>query len=88
MTHTPAATDASIIVEALAEYLRESHAAARPGAFRVIVSRLRDHYGVRIVDAALGLYERETRLERRRLKQENWRLERQWLKRQTSVEGE
>ena len=62
------------------------HAAARPAAFRVIVDRLRERYGTKLVDKALLQYEREMRAENRRLKQDNRRLERQaraeWMKRQ------
>ena len=82
MTHATAED----IIDALAEYLRESHAAARPAAFRVIVDRLRERYGTKLVDKALLQYEREMRAENRRLKQDNRRLERQaraeWMKRQ------
>jgi hypothetical protein len=71
------------IVASLAEYFRDAHAAARPHAFRIIVSLLAERYGRRLVDRALVEYGREMRRENRRLKRENRDLERQWLKRQT-----
>jgi len=79
------ATDADIIAS-IAEYIRECHAAARPGAFRIVAERLSDRFGRKIVDRALAQYERALLQERRRLRQENRRLERQV--RQARTRGE
>jgi hypothetical protein len=70
-------TNASIIVEALAEHFRDAHSAALPAAFRIVVERLRDRFGTKLVDRALQQYEKAMGRERQRLKRENRRLERQ-----------
>jgi hypothetical protein len=60
----PSATDEDI-VEAIASYMREARAAAVPGAWRIIVARLREAYGGKLVDAAVHRYARELRQEQR-----------------------
>jgi hypothetical protein len=72
----PHATDEDI-VEAIASYMRDARAAAVPGAFRIVVDRLREAYGRKLVDRALRQYEKALGRERRRLKQQNTHLEKQ-----------
>jgi hypothetical protein len=45
-------TDEDVIVS-IAEVMRSCHVAAVPNAFRIVVERLRQHYGRRNVDRAL-----------------------------------
>jgi hypothetical protein len=76
----PRATDADVIA-AIAEVLRASHAAAVPGAWRIIVERLRQHYGVKLVDRAVRQYERALRQENRSLRRQVRHARAAWIKR-------
>jgi hypothetical protein len=69
--------DASIVIDALADCSRDGSEAARPGVFRIVVERLHDRYGRRLVDATLRQYERALLQQQRALRQENRALERQ-----------
>jgi hypothetical protein len=53
----PRATDDDVI-DALASYMRESRAAALTSAWPIIVERLREVYGRRLVDRAVQRYMR------------------------------
>jgi hypothetical protein len=88
MTLVVAKPDAGTIVDALVEHFSDGCAAARPLAFRIVVARLRDRYGAKVVDRALREYERALRQHQRALRRENRSLERQvararadWMKR-------
>jgi hypothetical protein len=67
--HRTSASDADVI-EAIAEVMRESRAAALTSAWPLIVDRLREIYGRELVDRAVQRYMRA-------LRQENRLLERQ-----------
>jgi hypothetical protein len=69
----PDATDDDIIA-AIAEHFREAKSAAVPGAFRIVVARLRDRFGCKLVDAAVHRYARDLRLEQQALRRENREL--------------
>ena len=53
------------IVEAIAEYFRDAKSAAVPCAWRIIVERLSEVYGTRIVDRAVHRYMRALQQEKK-----------------------
>jgi hypothetical protein len=77
----PHATDEDVI-DALADYMRESRVAALRGAWPIIVARLSDRFGRRLVDRAVYRYMRELRRENRSLERQVARAKADWLKRQ------
>jgi len=79
----PRATD-EMVVEAIAAYMRDAQAAALPGAWPIIVARLREAYGTKRVDRAVSRYMRELRQENRSLKRQVKHARAAWIKRQTS----
>jgi hypothetical protein len=82
MTHAPAATDADVIVEALAEYLLHDMPQANiRGPLTLVIERLRQRYGRKLVDRALRAYERELRRENRSLKRQAKHARAAWIKR-------
>jgi hypothetical protein len=58
------------IVASIADFTRQCRVAALPCAWRIIVARLRDAYGRRLVDRALRQYERGLRQENRSLRRQ------------------
>jgi hypothetical protein len=76
----PRATDEDIVM-AIAEVMRGSHVASLPTAFRIVVGRLRDVYGRRLVDRALRQYELALRQENRSLKRQVRLARAAWIKR-------
>jgi hypothetical protein len=70
------------IVDAIADYMRECRAAAVGGAWRIIVARLRDHYGTKLVDRAVDRYMRALRQETRMLRRQVRQARADWMKRQ------
>jgi hypothetical protein len=69
------------VVEAIADYMRECHTAALPAAFRLVVGRLRERYGRKLVDRALAQYTRALRRENRSLKRQVKHARAAWIKR-------
>jgi hypothetical protein len=69
------------VIVSIAEVMRSCHVAAVPNAFRIIVERLRQHYGRRNVDRALRAYERGLRQENRSLKRQVRQARAAWIRR-------
>jgi hypothetical protein len=59
-----------IVVDAIVDYLIGMRHAARRVPLQIVVARLRDYYGHKLVDQALVLYERHLKRENRLLRRQ------------------
>jgi hypothetical protein len=71
-----------MVIGAILDYFIESRAAGHGRrAWRIVIERLSERFGVKLVKAAERLYARELRRERQSLRRQNERA-RAWLRRQ------